>query len=64
MAIGSMAATSITVVIRIGRSRLRLASRIASSRPIPRARAWFAASTCRMPFFLTIPNSMNIPKVA
>ena len=35
-AIGTIAATSITVVIRIGRSRVWLASRIASSRGMPR----------------------------
>ena len=39
-AIGTIAATSITVVIRMGRSRARFASRIASSRGRPCARSW------------------------
>ena len=63
-AIGTMAATSITVVIRIGRSRVWLASTIASCRDSPLARSWLVASTCRMPFFLTIPTSMNRPNIA
>ena len=44
-AIGTMAATSITVVIRIGRSRVWLASMIASCRDSPLARSWLVAST-------------------
>ena len=41
IAMGIMAATSMTVVIRIGRSRTALASRIALSRGTPRSRSTF-----------------------
>jgi hypothetical protein len=63
-AIGTIAATSITVVIRIGRRRVWFASMIASVLGLPRARSWFVASTWRMPFFFTIPISMNSPNIA
>ena len=58
---GIMPATKASVVIRIGRSRSRLARRIASSRGMPCARRPFVWSICRMPFFLTMPNSTRMP---
>ena len=58
---GIMPATNASVVIRIGRSRSRLARRIASTRGIPCARRPFMWSICRMPFFFTMPNSTRMP---
>src|SRR3954463_16384794 len=63
-AIGTMAATSMTVVMRIARRRVWLASTMASWREYPLARSWLVASTWRMPFFLTMPTSMNRPNIA
>ncbi len=63
-AIGTIAATSMTVVIRIGLSRVWFASMIADRRSYPWARSWLVASTCKMPFFFTMPTSMNSPNMA
>ena len=58
---GIMPATKASVVIRIGRSRSRLAWRIASARGIPCARRSFMWSICRIPFFFTMPKSTRMP---
>src|SRR5581483_7506937 len=51
-------------VMRIGRKRSMLASWIAFSAASPRSTRWSAKSTIMMPFFLTMPISMNIPTKA
>jgi len=43
-------------VIRIGRSRLRDASRTAPSKEAPASRSWLANSTIRMPFLVASPH--------
>ena len=48
----------------IGRKRSMLASWIAFTASSPASTRWRAKSTIRMPFFLTIPISMNIPTYA
>ena len=56
-----MPATSVIVVIRIGRSRSRLACRIACIRGMPSCRNELVWSICRIEFFFTTPNSTRIP---
>ena len=50
-----------TVVMMIGRSRMRPAVNNASLRAAPPSRCWFAKSTSRIPFFVTRPISMMMP---
>ena len=50
-----------TVVMMIGRSRIRPACSSASARSFPSPRSWLVKSTSRMPFFVTSPMSMMIP---
>ena len=57
-----MPATKATVVMRIGRSRSRLAARIASLRAMPAARSWFVWSICKIEFFFTTAKSTKMPK--
>ena len=62
MATGIMPAMIATLVMMIGRSRMRPASMSASRIEIPRSsRAHFAKSTRRMAFFATMPNSRMTP---
>ena len=56
-----MPATNANVVIRIGRSRSRLACTIASCVDSPVAFSWLAWSICRIEFFFTTPNSTSRP---
>ena len=56
-----MPATNASVVIRIGRSRSRLAWTTASWVFIPASRSWLAWSICRIEFFFTTPNSTSRP---
>ena len=59
---GIMPATNAKVVIRIGRSRSRLAWTIASCVLTARlACSWLAWSICRIEFFFTTPNSTSRP---
>ena len=58
---GSMPKIIAAVVMTIGRSRIRPASRIAVRRSLPSPRAWFTKSISRMPFFVTRPMSMMMP---
>jgi hypothetical protein len=61
-AMGIMPATSVAVVIRMGRSRSSQPRRIASSRDIPCSkRSRLIRSICRIEFFLTIPNNIRMP---
>jgi hypothetical protein len=60
---GIIPATKASVVIRMGRSRSRFASRMASSRGIPSARRWFVWSTWRIAFFFTTPKSTMMPSI-
>jgi hypothetical protein len=65
MAIGNMPAPIATVVITIGRARLRQASSSASSRVMPRSRrAMIAYSTSRIEFLVATPMSMIRPIIA
>ena len=57
-----MPATRARVVIRIGRSRSRLACMMAAARPCPGARSAFMWSICRMAFFFTTPKSTRMPR--
>ncbi len=50
-----------SVVIRMGRSRIRAAPTTASTMVMPRARRWFAYSTIRIAFLVTSPISMMSP---
>ena len=58
---GSMPATNAKVVIRIGRSRSRLAWTTASCVDSPVSFSWLAWSICRIEFFFTTPNSTSRP---
>ena len=49
------------MVIRIGRSRVRPASTVASISGLPRARSTFAKSTSSTPFDTTMPTIMMMP---
>ena len=56
-----MPATNASVVIRIGRSRFRHASTMASRVLSPASFNWLARSICRIEFFLTTPKSTSRP---
>ena len=58
---GIMPATKASVVIRIGRSRSRLACTMASCVDSPFSFSWFAWSICRIEFFFTTPNNTSRP---
>jgi hypothetical protein len=58
---GKCPATVATLVIRIGRSRVRAASWTASSFDLPASWSLFANSTIRMPFFAISPTSVTRP---
>ena len=64
IAMGIAPATAASVVMRIGRKRTRLASWMAWSAGSPASTRWRAKSTIMMPFFLTMPMSMNMPTKA
>src|SRR5665213_1799463 len=61
IATGSMPAMSASVVMMIGRSRMRPASISASRRDIPFSRAHFAKSMSRIAFLATMPISSITP---
>ena len=58
---GIMPATNANVVIRMGRSRSRLACTMASCVGRPFSLSWLAWSICRIEFFFTTPNSTSSP---
>jgi hypothetical protein len=58
---GNIPPTSASVVIRIGRSRSRLASRMAMSRSCPWRRRLSVWSICRIAFLATTPKSTSMP---
>ena len=58
---GSMPATSVTVVINIGRKRSRLACKMACRRGKPSRRRLFVWSICKIEFFFTTPNNTRMP---
>src|SRR6266849_5166649 len=60
-AIGTRPTMVAMVVMRIGRSRVRPASTVASIRSLPRSRSTLAKSTSRTPFETTMPTIMMIP---
>jgi hypothetical protein len=58
---GRMPKMVASVVMRIGRRRMRAAPTTASTSSMPRARRWFANSTTRIAFLVTSPISMMRP---
>ena len=58
---GKCPATVAKLVIKIGRSRTRAASRTAASLPSPSSWRRLANSTMRMPFFAIKPTSVTSP---
>ena len=60
-AIGTAPITAASVVIRIGRKRSMLASWMRVPAGSPASTRWRAKSTIMMPFFFTMPISMNMP---
>ena len=60
-AIGIKPTIVATVVIRIGRRRVRPASMVASSSGLPRPRSTLAKSTSSTPFDTTMPTIMMMP---
>ena len=58
---GTTPKTMAAVVIRIGRSRTRAASMIASCFGIPASRCWLANCTIRMPCLVMSPISVIRP---
>ena len=63
-AIGSVPISAASVVIMIGRKRMRQASRIASSGAAPARCRCSAKSIIMMAFFLTMPISIRMPMMA
>ena len=64
MAEGSMPRIIAMVVIRIGRSRIGPALRMASSTGSPSRTYWFVRSTSRIAFLVTRPISITMPIIA
>ena len=58
---GSMPKIIATVVMMIGRRRIRPAESSEAARSPPSARSWLVKSTSRMPFFVTSPINMMTP---